>query len=342
MSGFWEDFKDIFKSKSRKEEEKQQKVSDVLQSENELVSKLAELEEAYKSSLPKTEKPNLEELFPTSLGLEKLIYDAPTDDELEERAQAAVDYEKTAAKNKLDDSLKTAADKLSSQEKSAEKNLQDSYKELESLYTDLKKKAENNSIKRGMARSSVIIGQLGNLDSAHMASAGEVEAAYNEIISSINYEIASLKEKKEKAYDELDLKYAVELDKKITSLKSERDKTVADYQKYNNTIAEKETKYTGQRESDIAAYLKQLESDRLKSESEKREYEAQYGYRGAKQENYSQRYDLAYEFYASLSPDIAAAALEASPNMRYYLGNYYDKLLSVLTNDSSSSKTKYF
>ena len=34
----------------------------------------------------------------------------------------------------------------------------------------------------------------------------------------------------------------------------------------------------------------------------------------------------------SLSAEIAADALAASPNMKFYLGNYYDKLMEELKN----------
>ena len=73
-------------------------------------------------------------------------------------------------------------------------------------------------------------------------------------------------------------------------------------------------------------------------EKEQQEYESKYGYSGEKLENYSERYRIAYDFYSALSPDVAVDALKASPNMKYYLGNLYDKLLSSLQSKNSDQK----
>ena len=94
------------------------------------------------------------------------------------------------------------------------------------------------------------------------------------------------------------------------------------------------------REEDIAEFLKNREEERLEREEKQREEERKYGYTGAKQENYAKRYDIAFDFYSSLSPDIAADALAASPSMKYYLGNYYDKLMSALKGEEG--QTRYY
>ena len=73
-------------------------------------------------------------------------------------------------------------------------------------------------------------------------------------------------------------------------------------------------------------------------EKEQQEYESKYGYSGEKLENYSERYRIAYDFYSALSPDIAVDALKASPSMKYYLGNMYDRLLSSLQSKKKEQK----
>ena len=91
----------------------------------------------------------------------------------------------------------------------------------------------------------------------------------------------------------------------------------------------------------VMEYIKDKEEEKRKAEDAQIKHENKYGYTGAKQENYSKRYDIAYDFYSSLSPDIAADALEASPNMKYYLGAYYNKLLDSLKN-KQEGETRVF
>lgn len=341
MSSFWDEFKDLFKTDSQREEERRQQIKDAVAAQKSLTEQLAKLDSEYRAGLPVAEQPDLDELFPESSGLKEIEYTPATDDEIADRAQSEIDYLKTSERNKLDTDYDKAVKSLTEQSDTAKETLEDSYRKLDELYGELKQQAENDSIKRGIARSSIAASRLSDLDNAHMTSAGEAEAAYNAAVDAINVEIASLQTEQETALEELDLKYAAELQDRIAELKSERDKTVAEYEKYNNSVAEKNRDYAVQREKDIAQFLREQEEERLAKEEETREYESKYGYSGDKLDNYSKRYELALEFYTSLSPDIAADALAASPDMRYYLGNYYDKLMSVLKSSGQSTKV-YF
>ncbi len=341
MASFWDEFKDLFKTQSQKDEERRQQIKDAVEAEKSLTEQLAALDKEYRESLPEEELPDLDKLFPEDSGLEKIEYTPATDKELSDRAQAEIDYARTEEKNDLMSKYDDAVKSLTEQSDKAGETMRESYKKLSDVYTDLKKQAENDALKRGIARSSIATSRQSDLDTARSQSEKEVKEVYDAEITAINGEIAALQNEQETAFEELDLKYAAELEDRIAELKEERDKTVEKYNKYNNSVAEKDREYAIQREKDIAEYLENREKERLEKEEEQREYESKYGYSGEKLENYSKRYDLALDFYTSLSPDIAAAALDASPSMRYYLGNYYDKLMSVLKNKESSSKV-YF
>lgn len=341
MSDFWEEFKDLFKTDSRREEERRQEINNALQAEKELSEQLQQLDREYRESLPEEEVPDLDKLFPEDLGLEKIDYTPDTDEQIAERAQSETDYKKATEKNKLDANYDSAVKALEEESDKAGKTLGEKYRELEAVYGDLKKQTGNDSVKRGMARSTVLTSALHDLDTAKFASREEAKSAYDATMTEVEKELRRLEGEQETALAELDLKYAAELSDRIAELKEERDATAKKYADFNNSVAEKEQKYAVQREKDIAKYLENLEEERLKKEEETREYEKAHGYSGDKLENYSKRYDLAFDFYSSLSPDIAVDALKASPTMRYYLGNFYDKLLSALTANESTQK-KYF
>lgn len=340
-SSIWEDFKNLFKSDDQLEEEKRKKIDEALNQENAVVDKLKELEKQYNDSLPKEEEPDIDSLFPKESGLKEIDYTARTDEDIVKEAQDRIDLSKKQAVNNLDDKYQSAIDALSENKKSAGETLKQSYENLDKLYKQLRESANDDMLKRGIARSSIATNNMDALDASHLKSASDAESAYSKAVANINDGIAKLERDKDTALEELDLKYAVELDEKINALKAERDKTVEKYEKYNNEVRQKNEAYEANRQKKISEYLKQSEKDKLEKEKQQREYESKYGYSGEKLKNYAERYQVAFDFYSSLSPDIAADALKASPNMKYYLGEYYDKLLSSLKSNDTSKK-RYF
>ena len=348
MGSFWEELEDAFKTKSERDEERSEDLKDALEKEKELVGQLEELEGEYQAYLDSQEEEiDLEALFPPTLGLEKIEYTPETDESIEDRASADVEakrYEdlgKTG--NKYTSQIaEVEKDKASASEKRAEQR-----DEIDKVYADKREKQKSDSVKRGMARGSVLSSLIDEITADETKSEQDVEDVYMSTIDSLNKEMDSLALERNRAMEELNLKYADELKSKIADLKEERDEIVAKYTKYNNNVDEKEAKYQVDRQKDIEKYLEDKQKQKEKEEKAQREYEEKYGYSGEKLKNYSERYNLAFDFYMSLDKDIAIEALQASPNMKYYLGNYYDKLMEELVKreeaaQGSNSTRKYY
>ena len=340
-SSIWDEFKDLFKTDKQLEEERQRKINDALAKENDVVEKLKELEKQYNDSLPKEETPDLESLFPKESGLKEIEYTPRSDEDITESARKETAYASGVKKNEIENNYAKAISALEGDKNAAKESLGESYANLEKLYAQLKENSLNDSIKRGMARSSVANNNLSALDTAHIGAASEIEKNYGDVVAKINGNISALEKEKDDALYELDLKSARELDERIRKLKDERDKTVEEYEKYNNEVRAKNEAYAVEREEKIADYLKQREKEKQEKEKETQAYEKENGYSGEKLDNYSERYKIAYDFYSALSPDVAVDALKASPNMKYYLGVYYDKLLSSLQSREGAKK-RYF
>ncbi len=343
MGSFWEEFKDLFKTDQEKIEEKEDEVSQVLEDEKSVIEELKKLQEEYTATLPKKEHYNIGELFPVDSGLKEIEYTPRTDEEIENSAKLEIEGKKYGAISDIESRYQEAQKALQDNKIEAGETLKDSYANLQKLYNELGEKVKDESLKRGLARSSIVTSQLNDLNKAHIDSASAQEREYLKSVNDINYNISKLEMDRENALDRLDVEYAVELDNRITELKDERAKTIKQYEDYNNDIRQQKIEYEQNRVKDIEEFLHdnyQRELEKIEAENK---YEKEYGYSGAKLENYSKRYDIAYDFYKSLSPDIAVAALQASPNMKYYLGNMYDKLLSTLKSymKSDSKKTYY-
>lgn len=340
-SSLWEEFKDLFKTDAQLEQERQQKINAALNAEKEVASKLAELDKQYQDSQTAVEAPDVDALFPKSERLSEIEYSPSTDEEIAQSAQKEIAASRATSKNNIDTRYEQAVKALEDNKQTAKSNLEDSYEKLSRLYSELKEKANNDSLRRGMARSSVATNRIDALDKEHISSATEVQKSYLASLASIDDSLAELAREKDNALAELDLKSASELDSKISELKADRDAKVLEYERYNAEVRSKNEKAEQQRQENIDNYLAEWNQKQKEAEEEQIAYENKYGYSGEKQKNYSERYNLAYDFYSSLSPDIAVDALKASPNMKYYLGNYYDTLLSSLKRKASSEKT-YF
>lgn len=332
---FWDDFKDLFKTKEQLEEERTQAISDALKKEEQVTTQLKQLEELYNSTLEK--EPDINELFPSDSGLKTIEYTPKTDEEI---TQLAADTYKGKYDEKKNDVTSSSLEKENSlltkaSEKKAQKEteLGNLKSERDSAY----EKTKNNAVKNGLSRSSIMDTQLEGVDSSYKAEADSVKNAYETELDSIANQIEILLSERESALEALDLQYAGDVKNKIDSLTKERDKLTKEYADYNQKVLEKQKDYAVEREKQINDYLEEkAEQAKIKAE-----YEKEFGYSGEKKENYEQRFKIASDFYNSLSPDIAVDALKASPTMKYYLGIYYDTLLDNLNNRKIGQK-KYF
>ncbi len=337
-TSLWDEIKDLFKTDKQLEEDRQQKINDVLVKEADVSKKLAELEKQYNDSLPKEEEIDFDKIFPKESSVKEIEYTPESDEDIRKRAQSAADSEKFAAQTKIKDKYQQAVDALNEDKTSARESLADSYSNLKKLYDELKEKVNNDSIRRGLGRSSIATNRIDELDKQHASSATEAEKAYIGSLAKIESEISSLEREKDDALEQLDLKVAAQLEESISNLKAERDKTVEEYEKYNNEVRKQNEEFEENRQKKIAEYIKDADEKKKAKEQEQQEYESKYGYSGEKLQNYSERYRIAYDFYSALSPDIAVDALKASPNMKYYLGNLYDNLLSSLQSKKKEQK----
>ncbi len=333
MATFWDEVKDIFKTKKQKDEEKSAALKNALESEKGITEQLENLDKEYKAN-KYDYADEIAELFPENLGLEKIDYSVESDDEIQSRAKSESDAKRARKSGDIEEKYSDQLDEYIAKKQSAESSAKEKEKDLENLYAELKEKQKNESIKKGVNRGSILSSLISQISANENADVEKVQKAYVDTVDAIDMQIKSLDDARENALEELDLTLASELKDKIAKLKSERDKAVASYVKYNNSVEEKEREYATKRAENIEDFL-------AKKETEEKEREEKYGYSGDKLENYSKRYNIAYDFYMSLSPEIAASALNASPNMRYYLGQYYDKLMGELSKRGNSVKKYY-
>ncbi|MDR2634619.1 MAG: hypothetical protein LBC13_01415 [Clostridiales bacterium] len=340
METVWDGIKNAFKSKAKLEEERQSKLADAAEKEKAVTKRLRELEKEYEDSLPENGKSNLTEFFPESLGLAKLDENGKSDDEIEYTAKG--EYELKKQSDMLTASNGYAGKIQKQEEKKA--GLYDDYQrkaaEIENAFKEAAEKSKNRAMDRGIARSSILAAGTKELARERDAESSLNSAEYGLKSDSVSAEINRLEGALDTALQSLDLDYASKIAKRISALQKERETARNNAVKYNNTVGEKENDYLTKRAENMEGYLSELSENDLKERAALTEYESKYGYDAAKQQNYASRFAAARDFYLSLSDDIAADALAASPDMKHYLGIYYQPLMSLLERRTSQTKSK--
>lgn len=332
---FWEDFKNLFKTKQKLEEEKAQKLASALKGEDKVTEQLKQLENLYNIGMEKEK--DVEELFPKESGLKTVDYKAATDDELLEQAKNSLSGDYGDKKNKInsetDEKLLNLNEKLSEIRRKGESELNSLKEKIAEAFKDVK----DNAIKKGITRSSIFSGNIEKLGESGAAEQDSTLKKLQTAVKTIDSQISNLEAERENALNNLDIRYASDVKEKLNKLTKERDAVVKKYEDYNNKIIEKQNNYALTREKAINDYL----NEKKKREALVTEDEKANGYKGDKKDNYEQRYRIAFDYYNSLSSDIALDALKASPSMKYYLGIYYDKLQNALKSRQAKTK-KYF
>lgn len=333
---YWKDFKNLFKSKQRIQEEESQAVGEAVKREEDILKRLKELEAEYQAGI-KDETPNFDDMF-TPVTLDRVKYDVDSDEEIklaaESGANAKFAPKVTSINAKTIDEM-TAAE---AEKNEVAENTARTLKEIGALYEALKEKSLQDGVKQGIGRSSIVDNQLKGY--GDMKSDGEAEAERNYVttLKSLDDKIALLETDRQKALNDLDLQKAVTISETIGTLTAKRDKTVAEETAKNNAVEKQETELNAKLLKEKEKYINDYFNEKTKRAEQQAEYEKTNGYSGEKQYNYAERYNIALQFYLSLDPDIAPKALEASGNMKYYLGNYYGKLMDVLTKRDSQGR----
>ena len=228
---------------------------------------------------------------------DEMAFDTRTDDDL--KAQA-----KQGLNEKYD--LKTQA--LIEENAQKEKSLRDKKDEIaetteklnaatEKRYEAAKENANNDAIKRGIARSSIISELLKEYDKEKLETTENRYSDAQKRISEIDDEIDGLSRDLNSSLKKFDMEKAIEINDRLEELKSEREKKNAEAIEFNNRVKQDMLKY----------------AEKLKEAAGENEYEKQ-------ADDYRTKIAFALtEYYAGLSKAEATEDFEKSG---------YEKLLT--------------
>ncbi len=311
----WDEVKDLFKSEEQKEREKQQKLSEAKQKESDVIEKLKQLDEEYVEP-----EVDVDSLFPYEK-LEEKQPDAMTDEDIHIKAEKELEEEQKAKRDELNSKYEDKKSKYDDDYENAKKRLKDAYESAKGRREREVENAKDSALRGGIQRGSILPGEIEKAERDERDDKRVADMEYSTKIDSLDKTISALESERQQAISDLDEEYARKLEKRIDELTRERDDILKETEDYNNSVRKKNAEMAKDRNDKIYDYLSS--EQKAKEEREKKGI-----FDEKKQENYLKRYEIARDFYLSLSEDIAYDALMASPDIRYYLGEYYFNKLS--------------
>lgn len=257
------------------------------------------------------------------LNLEKIDYVAPSQEEVEEKAKNSLQSYKNQEIKAINDDYDKKTEQINQSVEQTKDNSQQAKAEIKDTYSKVKQDASNDAIKRGLARSSIIVNQLSNYDNKMLNELSVLASETNDKLESLSTQKNSLELEKSNALNDFDIEYAVKLQNEIDSINSDIAKAKQTALKYNNEIAEIEAKW--EKEQNQTNYDRQ--ADLLQILNKYGSYAIDY----AKQ---SEKYALAKQYFSQMDKDVALDELKNNPAYKSNIGSVnYNKLIQQLTGE---------
>ncbi|MBR2989111.1 MAG: hypothetical protein IKC64_05255 [Clostridia bacterium] len=260
------------------------------------------------------DKPTLGE----SSSYERMTYDAPTDEEIAKRAITALSEYLSKGLSAIESESKAKSDEYGKIKENLATAYESGRSSLDSTYDEAIKRASNDALKRGLARSSIAVNTVGALEGERAKSKADLTQKYNASIGEIDAKINALESERVKAINDFNIAYTVKVSEQIEKLKAEREEKQAEVIKYNNELAKTENKEQIDRakaESDLygeALAQKEAENELLDNPSN-----------AQKEREYEQIYALLREQLSKLDAVDARNEVVNNPLFRNYLSTAY-------------------
>lgn len=251
--------------------------------------------------------------MPETLGLQKKENIEIDEEALLEEVSNLTKGEYDIKKNKTLGDYEDDREVLESQREIESQSSERKKASVEEAYDRARIATENDTLKRGLARSSIAVFGLANIEDGRAKQLAGEASALEEALSKIERDLVSLERKRDLSLDNLEISLANDIERrmaeKLSALREAQEKVL----EYNNKIQQMESEYQADRS-------KQL-SDQKKAQYE---FESKYGGEIAKKLA-QQKFDIALKFLNKLTRTEAIKTLISTPELARVLGDsYYD------------------
>lgn len=276
---------------------------------------------------------NINKSFATSsveldndVSFEKLNPVNKTDDELLKEAQNSLyDYKKSSL-DKINNDTTTKQQELVRDIDNVETQAIKDKNNIASYYDNAREEAGNDALKRGLARSSIVINTLDAFNDDEIASYKQIDDEVSNKVNALNFEINALNSQRESALNDFDIEYAVKLDATLSQLKKELGEQQMAITKYNNDIAKAEEDY----KIKYANLENTLNENAWDKEMDLFDIYSEYGASMMDKYKSNKIYSLVKDYLLQFDSAEAKNILETNEELKKVLGNKYSTLINEL------------
>ena len=168
--------------------------------------------------------------------LDKLEYTPLSNAEIEKLAKSGVDKKYELKINNLEDALNKAINSITEDNKKVSQDSQVKKAEISKMYEEAGKNVEDNALKRGIARSSIVAEQIKDLDVEKIKDLLLVDDMMANSLKDNAQKISFLQDEYKNAVKNLNVEKVLEIDDNIRQLTKEQEDKIEEVLKYNNTI----------------------------------------------------------------------------------------------------------
>lgn len=196
-----------------------------------------------------------------------------------------------------------------------EQNAIEEIEKIKTLYSESVKKVENQVVKAGLFNSTIIVDKTVALEDSLNDKIARITQNKNEQLASLNSKIYALEQQLSNSETYYTSVHQYEIDKKIVELQDEYSKLVVDTFKYNNSLEEKEQRYSNTiKETKASLHLRFLD---IRSGQFTKDQLVEMGY-------YTDVLRCVRGYYDTLPADEAYRDMHAEGKLSIYLDDYYD------------------
>lgn len=255
-----------------------------------------------------------DDAIPDSLNLEKMEVPEIDEEKIRKDAEEKAGEEYEAKKRELTENYENKKQAQNEKIGNLKSESQAKNKSINKLYDDYKISEENEVVKRGLARSSVALLKMDNLETDRAEALSQEAESLSSNISKIESQILSLQKTLDASLENLDLELAEkvnsEIEKNVKALEQKQQEAI----KFNNNVEKLQNEYK----------LKVANSDKTVSAIEK---QLQEKYQGAKDADIiNRKMDMALKYFDTMSKTEALRVIISSPELATALGDKYYEL----------------
>lgn len=290
----------------------------VPKSVDELVTGLKQISDTYNGV---TDRDYYKDLLPEireSLGLEKVDEVQIDKDKIEADIRASLEAENEAKKKELQRKASLDEQKLLDNEKKMALKTGESAREVYKYFDDAMEKADADSLKRGLARSSIAVFRIDGLEEARARELSSLANKLSDDLRENEQKIENLKSELNSALENLDIALAGEITQRVQKQIEAMQKKQKEAIDFNNSVDKLEAEYQIKRQSAVERnqelekqFAKEYRGEALKSKEE-------------------DLFNLAEKYFAGLTKAEGIKQLTSNPELIELLGTRFNDLYYLL------------